>query len=40
MRDRKITRVKRAGEPGRTMRGLDGVRWEEHVAVEHFEKEK
>ena len=38
MRDRKITRVKRASEPGRTMKGLEGVRWEKHVAVEHFEK--
>ena len=38
MRDRKITRVKRASEPGRTKKGLEGVRWEKHVAVEDFEK--
>ena len=38
MRNKKITRVKRAREPDKTMRGPEGVRWEEHVAVEDFEK--
>ena len=38
MRNRKITRVKRASGPGITMKGLEGVRWEEHVAVKDFEK--
>ena len=38
MRDKKITGVKKASEPGRTMRGPEGVRWEEYVAVKDFEK--
>ena len=38
MRAKKITRVKSANELGRMMRGPEGVRWKEHVAMEDFEK--